>query len=127
MIKAVRFFCLPFILFFFVPVFFTACSPEEHSIDFWAMDTYCEVTVYGGDCSSAENAVEQTEMLLRDSGGDSNTLFAYEKKEFEVPYDISNAINLSLDISYKTGGLFDITIAPLSSLWDVSYRTAPPT
>ena len=91
------------------------------------MDTYCEVTVYGGDCSSAENAVEQTEMLLRDSGGDSNTLFAYEKKEFEVPYDISNAVNLSLDISYKTGGLFDITIAPLSLLWDVSDRTAPPT
>ena len=127
MIKKVRFFCLPFILFFFVPVFFTACSPEEHSIDFWAMDTYCEVTVYGGDCSSAENAVEQTEILLRDSGGDSNTLFAYEKKEFEVPYDISNAVNLSLDISYKTGGLFDITIAPLSLLWDVSNRTAPPT
>lgn len=104
----------------------SGCSKSCDTTEFWAMDTYCNITVYGGSSVDAETAVKEAENLLENSGGENKSLFAENKKTFAVDNEISEALTLSLDISEKTDGLFDITIAPLTKLWNVSERTEPP-
>lgn len=103
----------------------SACTRKESVSEFWAMDTYCKVTVYGGDSEIAEKAVFDAEKLIKGDNGDGR-LFAETEKSFSVSEEVADLILLSVDISEKTDGLFDITVAPLSALWDVSNRTVPP-
>lgn len=103
----------------------SACARKESVSEFWAMDTYCKITVYGGETNTAETAVYDAEKLIRGDNGDGR-FFAKNKKTVSVSDQVAELISLSVEISEKTDGLFDITIAPLSALWDIENRTVPP-
>ena len=40
--------------------------------------------------------------------------------------DLSEVLRFSLSVSEMSGGAFDVTVAPLSDLWNVKERTVPP-
>lgn len=102
------------------------CSPKTSTSEFWSMDTYCTVTASSSGVSAAQNAVNVSASLLEKDGGEENYLFADDKTSFELSEPVFEAVKISLEISKLTDGAFDITVAPLSKLWNVTERTEPP-
>lgn len=108
----------------------TSCSSGTFSKDYWVMDTYCTVTLYGNTSSETSNLVSDTlkkceeSLLLKDN---SKSFFA-DTDNCEVPIenDIYEMLEICLKISELSDGRFDITVAPLTELWDIQNRTAPP-
>lgn len=117
------------LLFFLAAVFFLfcGCNKKQETSEFWAMDTYCTITAPSTAVSIAEKTVNDTAALLENAGGEQNYLFADKNTEFTLPEPVAEAVKTSLEISEMTDGAFDITIAPLSKLWNITERTAPPT
>lgn len=108
---------------------FCGCSPAGEKAEFWAMDTLCSVTVYGSDCSAAqriaEDSARRAESLLGEEHG--YLFFAGEDGQtLTLSDDAVRAVSLSLKISEWTGGAFDITVAPLSALWNIQEAVCPP-
>lgn len=92
------------------------------------MDTYCTVTVYGGDVSEAERLILQSCNRACTLLGENGYLFFAESdgQQLALSEDAKRVVSLSLRISELTGGVFDITVAPLSSLWNIKEASAPP-
>lgn len=105
------------------------CSPKKETAEFWAMDTFCTLTVTGASASSAEMLVRdgtfRAEHLLGEES--AYTFFAeYDGQSLVLSDDALQAVSLSLRLSELTDGAFDITVAPLSALWNVKEATKPP-
>ena len=117
------------LLLFLAAVFFLlcGCNKKQETSEFWAMDTYCTITAPSSAVSAAEKAVNDAAALLENAGGEQNYLFADKNMEFTLPEPVAEAVKTSLEISEMTDGAFDITIAPLSKLWNITERTVPPT
>lgn len=118
---AAAFFCISLIL-------LKACSLSggKHEITFFAMDTYMELTAYGkGSKKGVEEAYQnilELDRLLSNKDNESEiskiNAFAGEKEVLVHP-DTEDILEKSLIFCEKTHGVFDITIAPLSELWDI--------
>lgn len=115
--------------FFLAAVIFLlcGCSEKQTTSEFWAMDTYCTVTAPASFVSVAEKAVNKAAVMLESAGGEENYLFAETDSEFTLPEQVAEAVKICLDVSALTDGAFDITVAPLSKLWNITERTVPPT
>ncbi len=70
-------------------------------------------------CSDLENIFSRTKE-------GSELWLLNNKKLSSLSSDLKNVIDFSLYVSSLTDGAFDITIAPLSDLWNVKERTIPP-
>lgn len=120
--KKIRFFCL------LLPVLLLcACVLPETEVQVWAYDTVCTGKIRGLRHPEAvfETAAAQGETLLREDGGKS--LFAQRDGEtFPVSDDWIRIWKMAGVLTEKTGGKFDLTVAPLTALWDVSHAQAPP-
>ncbi len=117
------------LLLFLAAVFFLlcGCNKKQETSEFWAMNTYCTITAPSSAVSAAEKAVNDAAALLENAGGEQNYLFADKNMEFTLAEPVAEAVKTSLEISEMTDGAFDITIAPLSKLWNITERTVPPT
>ncbi len=106
---------------------------EEYTQTFFAMDTYMTLTAYG---DSAQEAVEagQAEIERLDalfSTGDVNSeIYAInEAGGGELSDETALLIGRSIELSDKTGGIFDISIYPVMKLWgfaDGNYQVPDP-
>lgn len=102
----------------------TACgepAPVEQSI--FAMDTYMTLVAYGDnaqdaldDCAKAINNLERTFSRTMDSSCvarlNADGSFADE--------ETARLVDAALHYSTETGGTFDMTIAPLVELWNIT-------
>ena len=115
--------------FFLAAVIFLlcACSEKQATSEFWAMGTYCAVTAPASFVPVAEKAVNNAAVMLESAGGEKNYLFADTETSFSLPEPVAEAVKTCLEISALTDGAFDITVAPLSKLWNITERTEPPT
>ena len=120
-----------FVFFILIVLLTTSCSKAIFSSDYWLMDTYCTVTLYGKTDNDTKALVSNTlrnceqELLLKNN---SKTFFAEEdNSETPISKDISEMLKICQEISELTNGAFDLSIAPLSNLWDIQNRTVPPT
>lgn len=95
------------------------------------MTTVVTVTIYGGSDEILDGAME----LCKDyenlfsrtiSDSDVSNINHSGGSPVAVSHDTAELIKSSLEISRDSGGAFDITVLPLSELWDVEHRTAPP-
>lgn len=91
-----------------------SCAPERTSAEFYAFDTYCGITLYGGEkeLSSLRGFMEDMSGQFRDAyGADANTLTG----EY-----ISECARLSRDLSKEMGGDLNVTCGALTELWGIS-------
>ncbi len=98
---------------------------QGYSLTTYSMGSYVQQTVYGDNAQegaeAASSAVSQLENLIswRVEGSDVARLNEEAGQEFisidETTWDI---LRTSLDVCEASNGAFDITIAPISWLWD---------
>lgn len=93
------------------------------------MDTVVTVTVYGGEKDELDKALElcrsYEKMLSRTENG-SDIELLNQNGRAEVNKETAELILLSEEISNASDGAFDITLTPLTLLWDVKNNTEPP-
>jgi len=106
---------------------------QGYNLNIYALDTVIGIRVYG---PGAQNAVEKAAQRIYEL----DAVFNRHNPQSEVSHINQNAsaasvkvsdevygvLETALDISRNTGGAFDITIGPLSSLWNIGNATAPP-
>ncbi len=105
-----------------------ACSKKNETVHGFAMDTYISITVSKKDVPAAKSAIKKCR--------DYEKIFSRTDKKSELwkvnhegktpSGELLDVINFSLSVSEKSDGAFDITVAPLSTLWNVKERTYPP-
>ncbi len=106
----------------------TACAPKSAGVDIFAMDTYMSLVAYGknasaalNDCTQAINLLE-AEISRTRAGSDVSTLnktgtWTGSAEGTDATADI---LAQALQYSAETDGLFDVTIAPLVLLWNIT-------
>lgn len=118
-------FCICFVF------FLSSCSANVTQSDCWIMDTYCSATLYGSVSVNSDNVIYETlkeceqSLFLRN---DSKSFFAdTDDCSVLIDNDIYEMLKICIDIFEISDGAFDITVAPLTKLWDIQNRTVPPT
>lgn len=120
---------------FFPTVFFlilTGCQnrePEPLSKSGFYFDTAITLTVYG---TEDESILDQCLSLCRDyeqmlsrtiTGSDINLINLGHGKPVEVHSETAALIKQAITYGQLSGGIFDCSIAPLSTLWDFRSET----
>lgn len=116
LILAVILLCLTFFLF--------KGTEEGYQITTYSMGSYVQQTVYGNNreeaAAGAAQAVDALDRLIswRVEGSDIQRLNAHAGEDFiSIDPTTWEILQDSLSVCEKSGGAFDITIAPLSQLW----------
>lgn len=99
----------------------TGCSPKATQQQFFAMDTVMSVTAYGSAAEQAVPAVVSRinglEQLLSRTRPDSDIARLNADGTAAVSQDTCRVLSLALEWTKKTGGTFDVTIAPVVAAW----------
>ena len=121
-----RIFCLILCLSFVIP--FASCQREERQEkNFFLMDTPITVTLYT-DKRTAEavfaecrTILSELETLWSRTKADSDVgRFNTAQNSHELDPRTAALIEKAINVTQKTSGAFDITVAPLVNLWQVS-------
>lgn len=114
-------------------VFISSCKAKQkkYSATKIMMTTVVTVTLYGGSEEILEGAIglcESYEKLFSRTvpSSDISNINESGGAATAVSPDTAELINKGLEISLRSGGAFDITVLPLSLLWDVQHSAAPP-
>lgn len=98
---------------------------RKHEAVTYSMDTYVQQTVYGKTRETATAAAANAVQSLADRASwdgeysEVVTLNAQAGKEWiTLTEDIFSVLETAKDVSEQSGGAFDITLAPVSRLWD---------
>lgn len=110
---------------FFAAIFFSSCAaaeaPAEKTV--FAMDTYMKLTAYGENAETAVNIssekISELERLWSVTDENSEIYAANHSGGKAVPIgrDTADLLELSLEMSEKTGGAIDCTVYPLVKEW----------
>lgn len=113
----------------------TGCAGRQasYTTDFFAMDTFMAVSVYGDSedaaqeaavaCEQAVNALEPALSRTREDS-DLYRLNHADGAVCEVSDDTYAAIEAAVQFAELTGGAFDPTMAPLTDLWGINTENA---
>ena len=106
-------------------VFFLTVLPKTTTITDYAMNTVISVTVTSRNCRedalAVVDEVRRVESLMSATLPESDIYKINSSKSgtaVSVSDEVYSLLELSIDISEKTDGVFDISINPLSELWD---------
>lgn len=102
-------------------------AQEFDTAETWAYDTYCTVSVSG--CADPQDAflrgVKAGQTLLSPDG--RKQYFAQTDGEnLTVGDDLARILRMAAYLTEATGGIYDLTAAPLIKLWDVNHAQTPP-
>ena len=101
---------------------------EQHTATVFAMDTFVTVTAYCGD-----ETLEKVGRLVTDLdgklsrtkvGSDVQRLNASGTSGAAVSNETAELLAEALAYCEESGGIFDITVAPLTDLWDIAGKSA---
>lgn len=102
-----------------------AGGSTAYEVTNYAMGTYVQQTVYGKNgqagAAKAASAISnlENEISWRVEGSDIQKLNAQASGDpVKVSKEAFSVLQISLDVARESGGAFDPTIYPLSSLWD---------
>lgn len=103
----------------------TGCAQaSKHQKDFFAMDTFFELTAYGEHAQEALEAAEAISMELDaelSAVNPESALYALnETGGGPVEGDCAELLGIALPLCESTGGAFDITLLRLSQAWGFS-------
>lgn len=105
-------------------LFITACEgsdTEEHSKEWYAMDTFMRVTAYGNAAPKALNEVQdkisqlESKWSVTDSGSEIYSI--NHSGSGAASPETAELISFSLEIAEKSGGALDPTVYPVLSAW----------
>lgn len=112
---------------------FCACARAKyHTARLFAMGTSCALTLEGvsgedGDALPAlAPLLHETEALLSHSIADSVVAQLNEKGSVTADARLSSALRLCEELRLKTGGLFSVSVLPLTSLWHFNAESPTP-
>ena len=95
------------------------------------MDTVVSITLYDGSEEILNNAIsmcrDYEQLFSRTiTTSDIGRINSAEGKPVEVSSDTISLLNKAIDICDKSNGKFDITVCPITDLWDVSNSKTIP-
>ncbi len=110
---------------------FTGCESTQERItrQSFAFDTVVSITADKKDKEHIGTALEickEYELIFSRTSPDSELYKINNSSAKDLSPHMKNVLEFSLDFSEKTHGAFDITVAPLSKLWNVNSRKEPP-
>ena len=115
-----------FFIFIIVCAFaLTGCGLKENENEetktVFAMDTVMDLKAYGKNAAAAldaaENEIKRLDNALSRGAEGSEVYNLNASGSAQVSDETAALISEALDISEKTGGAFDITVAPVMDLW----------
>ena len=105
------------------------CFSKTLSRTFFAADTVCTITLYDGNEDTLNGAVELCNSLANKLNcKDESSEVGRLNKEKSAPnpsFELLNIVASALYYCDKSDGAFDITVKPLSDLWDFKNETLP--
>ena len=108
---------------FMILLLLTGCGSKPVQQQFFAMDTVMSLTAYGSDAEDAVTAavarVNELEGLLSRTRTNSDVTNLYLSAPESVPLsaDAQRVLALAQEWYEKTGGAFDVTLAPVTAAW----------
>lgn len=107
----------------------SGCKESSLTRTFFAADTVCSITLYDGDETTLDGAVELCNKLagIMDANNESSPLCTLNKeKALEKPdQDLFNVIKAAKDYAEISSGVFDPTIRAFTRLWDFKSGAVP--
>ena len=96
----------------------------------YALDTQIRIVVYdkGADSdivNKAYNEILRLEKILSNFDEKSETYILNKNKELNVSYELKSVILSGIEITNKTFGNYDLTIYPLSEIWNYKNKKVP--
>ncbi len=120
-----------FICLIFLGLYLSQISEKEYSATEFVLDTSCSVTFYGRDAKEAADAVfaelrrlDDLMSLYKSSSEVSKINAARAGEAVSVSKDTYEVLKTALEICEKSGGAFDITLAPVTGLWGFGSNDA---
>ncbi len=116
-------------------IFYNMQTPQKHTKNAFALNTYITVTVYGENAEALAQAAVKTvtdaEKVFSAHLPTAELYRLNEAHETDVPYPVSDELFSVLSEAYtlceKTGGKFDITVKPVLDLWSITENPRVPT
>lgn len=107
--------------------FLSACNAAPGEGQVWAYDTLCTGKFWGGTDPERvfAEAARQGEQLLSPTG-DKQFTASRDGETLPISLDFFRILNQAGILYTLTDGVFDLTVAPLSDLWDVNAAKEPP-
>ncbi len=114
-----------------IAVLLGACAPAEKTSESYALDTICSQQVRGSQADTAISAVNSmllriTQELSTNEGSYYYEINAGAPQPVEVSKEAAQLVSEALRIAAETGGAFDPTIGPVSTLWNISENPRVP-
>jgi len=108
---------------FILLLLLSGCSSKPVQQQFFAMDTVMSITAYGNGAEDAVTAamtkVNELEGLLSRTrtGSEVTALYLAAPESVPLSADTLRVLALTREWHEKTGGAFDVTIAPVAAAW----------
>lgn len=110
---------------------FSSCSTQKRiTRQNFAFDTVINITADKKNVTAIDEAFSiclSYEKIFSRTDSESELFLLNNRKISSPSEDILKILDFSLKMSSLTDGAFDITVAPLSDLWNVAERNVPPT
>jgi len=111
-------------------IFGTANSGKPIEKIGYLMDTQIRIAVYDRNAErqiieDAYNEMLKLDKLLSNFNEDSETSKLNRIKEYKPAQELYDILSKGIEISKKTNGAFDLTVAPLSVLWNYKNAYVP--
>lgn len=108
-------------------LFLFGCSSRPVEGQTWAYDTLCTAKVWGGKDTASVfvSAASEGQRLLSPDGAKQYTADR-DGETVQISSDLSRILNQAGILYTLTDGVFDLTVAPLSDLWNINAATQPP-
>lgn len=130
--KVNRFFALKVVCIFLSAVLAISflCGCKNESVrNFFAADTFCSISIFGNGREHLDGAVSLCNSLSRtlDCKNKDSELYALNLSGHaeNVNEDLKKAIEIGLYYSKLSDGIFDITVKPVTDLWDFKSKELP--
>lgn len=103
----------------------TACgAPKAQEVSLFAMDTYMTLSAYGDSAeealAAASREINRLESTLSRTIDTSDVSRLNAGETVTVQKETRELLERALALSDETGGAFDMTVAPLVSLWGIT-------
>ena len=96
----------------------------------YALDTQIRIVVYdkGADkeiLEKAYNEILRLDKLLSNYNKDSEKAMLNNEKSLEVSKELKDIIIKGIEVTNNTNGSYDLTIYPLTSIWNYKMKNVP--
>ena len=112
-----------------ISVLLSSCKKEPVTRQGFFFDTVVNITVNDGHADKIDQAFslcDDLENVFSRTKQNSELYNLNQKKECNPSSHLKKVLEFSSEMSVLSDGAFDITVAPLTDLWNVKERTTPP-